>query len=71
VGIDPHKKTHTAVAVGGTTGAEVGQLTVKARTKGHQRLLSWARTLDSDLLFAVEDCLHVCGNLQPVPARSR
>lgn len=34
MGIDPHKKTHTAV-VDGATGAEVGQLTVKARAKGH------------------------------------
>ncbi len=64
MGIDPHKKTHTAVAVDGATGAEVGQLTVKARAKGHERLLSWARSLEEDLLFAVEDCRHVSGNLQ-------
>ena len=64
VGIDPHKKTHTAVAVDGATGAEVGQITVKARTRGHERLLTWARTLHDDLLFAVEDCRHVSGNLQ-------
>ncbi len=63
MGIDPHKKTHTAVAVDGATGAEVGQLTVKARTKGHERLLSWARAFDAELLFAVEDCRHVSGNL--------
>jgi transposase len=64
VGIDPHKKTHTAVAVDGATGAEVATVTVKARTKGHERLLSWARGLDAELLFAVEDCRHVSGNLQ-------
>jgi transposase len=64
VGIDPHKKTHTAVAVDGATGAEVAALTVKARTKGHERLLQWARALDSERLFAVEDCRHVSGNLQ-------
>jgi transposase len=64
VGIDPHKRTHTAVAVDGSTGGEVGQLTVKARTGGHHRLLSWARSVDEDLLFAVEDCRHVSGGLQ-------
>ncbi|MGH2654640.1 MAG: IS110 family transposase [Actinomycetota bacterium] len=64
VGIDPHKKTHTAVAVDGVSGAEVATLTVKARAKGHERLLSWARSIDSDLLFAVEDCRHVSGGLQ-------
>lgn len=64
MGIDPHKRTHTAVAVEGATGAEVATLMVKARTRGHERLLSWARSLDCDLLFAVEDCRHVSGNLQ-------
>ena len=64
MGIDPHKKTHTAVAVDGATGAKVGTLTVKARTKGHERLLSWARSFEADLVFAVEDCRHVSGNLQ-------
>lgn len=64
VGIDPHKKTHTAVAVDGATGAQVGTITVKARAKGHERLLTWARSLDEELLFAVEDCRHVSGNLQ-------
>lgn len=64
VGIDPHKDTHTAVAVEGTTGAEVATITVKARAQGHERLLRWARALDEDVLFAVEDCRHVSGGLQ-------
>lgn len=64
VGIDPHKNTHTAVAVDGRTGAQVAVLTVKARAAGHERLLAWARSLDQDLLFAVEDCRHVSGGLQ-------
>jgi transposase len=64
VGIDPHKKTHTAVAVDGVTGAEVGELTVNARAKGHDRLLEWARSVDEERIFAVEDCRHVSGNLQ-------
>jgi len=64
VGIDPHKKTHTAVAVDWTTGAQVAELTVKARAKGYERLLWWARSLDPERTFAVEDCRHVSGGLQ-------
>jgi transposase len=64
VGIDPHKATHTAVALNGATGAEVARLTIKARHPGHERLLRWARSLDGDVLFAVEDCRHVSGGLQ-------
>lgn len=64
MGIDPHKKTHTAVAVDGATGAEVATVTVKARAKGHERLLQWARAKGHELLFAVEDCRHVSGGLQ-------
>ncbi len=65
VGIDPHKNTHTAVAVDGATGAEVAAITVKARNPGHERLLVWARSLPTDeVLFAVEDCRHVSGGLQ-------
>lgn len=64
VGIDPHTKTHTAVAVDGGTGAEVATITVKARSGGHERLLRWARSLGGDLTFAVEDRRHVSGSLQ-------
>jgi transposase len=64
VGIDPHKNTHTAVAVSGATGAKMREITVTARRPGHERLLTWARGLDEDLVFAVEDCRHVSGGLQ-------
>jgi transposase len=64
VGIDPHKNTHTAVAVDGTTGREVDTITVKARRGGHAQLLRWSRSLGSDVLFAVEDVRHVSGGLQ-------
>lgn len=64
VGIDPHKQTHTAVALEAATGARVGEITVRARSRGYERLLSWARSLQAELLFAVEDCRHVSGGLQ-------
>jgi len=63
VGLDPHKKTHTAMAVD-QAGRPVGELTFPARTKGFERLLSWARELDERRLFAVEDCRHVSSSFE-------
>lgn len=64
VGIDPHKQTHTAVAVDGSTGHVLAELMVKARTPGFEHLVSWARDLDAERLFAVEDGRHVSGHLE-------
>ena len=64
MGIDPHKQTHTAVAIDGATGRKVGELTVRARSRGFERLLSWARGLDEERGFAVEDGRHVSGALE-------
>lgn len=64
IGIDPHMQTHTAVAVQGATGAVLAELTVKARTPGFERLVEWARKLDDERLFAVEDGRHVSGHLE-------
>ena len=63
VGVDPHKKTHTAAAVQ-QSGQSVAEVTVKARLKGFERLLAWARELDDERIFALEDCRHVSGNLE-------
>jgi len=64
VGIDPHKQTHTAVAVKSATGEVIGELTVRARASGFERLVAWARDLDTERLFAVEDGRHVSGHLE-------
>lgn len=64
VGVDPHKKSHTAVAVDAATGQLVGELSVPARRRGHERLLIWARALDADVRVALEDCRHVSGALE-------
>jgi transposase len=64
VGIDPHKQTHTAVAIDATTGRMLAELTVRARTPGFERLVSWARELDRERTFAVEDGRHVSGRLE-------
>lgn len=63
MGVDPHKKTHTAVAAA-ENGRPLSDVTVVARHKGHERLLEWARGLDVVRVFAIEDCRHVSGSLE-------
>lgn len=64
MGIDPHKQTHTAVAIDGATGEVRGERTVHARSGGYEQLVAWARGLDDERVFAVEDCRHVSGGLE-------
>lgn len=62
-GIDPHKATHTVVAVD-ALGRQVTQRTVAARTPQHRELITWARTIADDRVWAVEDCRHVSRRLE-------
>ena len=64
VGVDPHKQTHTAVAVSSQLGELKGEVTVKARPEGHAKVIEWARALDKERVFALEDCRHVSGALE-------
>jgi len=64
IGIDPHTKTHTAVALDSITGQILAETTVSADRSGHAELLGWARTLGPERLFALEDCRHVTGALE-------
>jgi transposase len=64
VGIDPHKQTHTAVAIDAATGEVRGERTVRARSGGYEQLVAWARGLEEERVFAVEDCRHVSGGLE-------
>ena len=43
IGVDPHKQTHTAVAVD-ELGVPVAQRTVAARREGFGQLLEWGRS---------------------------
>ena len=64
LGVDPHKDTHTVVAVD-HTGRQLDQTTVAARTPGHGELLGWARRRwPEERVWAVEDCRHVTGRLE-------
>src|SRR5918996_1001418 len=64
IGADPHKVTHTAAAVDGATGELRSSETVAARDAGHARLLAWAKELDAERIWAIEDCRHVSGALE-------
>lgn len=64
VGIDPHKKSHTAVAIEAATGQVVDQFTVAASDRGHARLVRWALGLGDEVRVALEDVRHVSGRLE-------
>src|ERR1700727_2398909 len=70
IGVDPHKQTHTAAAVD-RLGVEVAHRTVPARPVGNGQLLEWARALDCERVWAVEDVRNVSGRLGAVSDRSR
>jgi len=64
IGVDPHKQTHTAVAVRSETGEVVEEVTTAARAKGHEELVGWARELSGDRLWALEDVRSVSRGLE-------
>jgi transposase len=64
IGSDPHKRSHTCAAVGAGTGALQGSETVQATSAGLERLLTWARAIDAERVWAIEDCRHVSGRLE-------
>ena len=64
IGSDPHKRSHTAAAVGAATGELQGSETVQATSAGLEQLLCWGRALDRERVWAIEDCRHVSGRLE-------
>jgi transposase len=64
IGVDAHKRTHTASAVHEATGRAQGDVTVSADGDGHLRLLDFARGHGEQRIWAVEDCRHVSGALE-------
>jgi transposase len=62
VGIDGHKRSHTAVAVDGS-GRKLAERTVAASRAGHLELLRWARRWRIRR-WAVEDCRHLTHRLE-------
>ena len=56
IGADTHKQSHALAAVDGGTGALVGERTIGADDAGHRGALRWARALDGERVWAIEDC---------------
>jgi len=55
IGADTHKRSHSLGAVDGQTAAVVGERTIRADEAGHLAALRWARELDTERLWAIED----------------
>jgi transposase len=64
LGADTHKRSHTVAAVAAPTGELLGEQTVAVSQRGFGALLRWARGLDCDRVWALEDCRHVSGSLE-------
>src|SRR5918994_842322 len=64
LGADTHKRSHTVAAVAAATGELMGEQTVQVGHRGFDALLRWARGLDGERVWALEDCRHVSGSLE-------
>jgi len=64
IGIDPHMKSHAAVALDAGSGRRLAETEVATDAAGCEALLAWARRLGEERLIAIEDCRHVSGRLE-------
>jgi transposase len=64
IGVDPHKQTHTAVAVRSGSGELVDERTAAARPAGYRELLAWAQTAGEERMWALEDVRSVSLGLE-------
>jgi transposase len=59
IGADVHKRTHALAAVDAGTGRQRGARQIRAEEQGHLAAVRWARGLDDERVWALEDCRHV------------
>src|ERR687895_698588 len=64
IGADTHKRSHALAVVDAGTGRLRGQREIKAEEAGHRAALRWARGLDDERVWAIEDCRHVSRRLE-------
>src|SRR3954471_11919730 len=64
LGADSHKSSHTIAAVDAATGQLLGEKTIAVGARGFGALVLWARGLDGERTWALEDCRHVSGALE-------
>ncbi|MFE9690561.1 IS110 family transposase [Micromonospora sp. NPDC005806] len=63
IGIDAHKRTHTAVMVD-ANGRQLATRTCGSTSKDHLALLRWASKHDTDRVWALEDCRNMTRRLE-------
>ena len=59
IGVDTHKRSHALSAVDEGTGRVRGSREIRADDAGHQAAVRWARSMDEERVWAIEDCRHV------------
>lgn len=64
IGSDAHKRNYACAAVVTGTGELRDSQAVGTSRAGHERLLAWARAVDDERVWAVEDCRNVSGKLE-------
>jgi transposase len=64
IGTDTHKRSHALAAVDEGTGKVRGKRQIEASGDGHLAAVRWARSLDDDRVWAIEDCRHVSRRLE-------
>jgi hypothetical protein len=57
IGADTHKVSHSLGAVQEATGRVVAERTVGAKRRSFDDLLRWARSVDEDRVWAIEERL--------------
>src|SRR5215217_6004748 len=64
LGADTHKRSHTIAAIAAGTGELLGERRIAVGRRGFGVLLRWARSVDEERVWALEDCRHVSGSLE-------
>src|SRR5688500_809719 len=64
IGADTHKRSHALAGVDEGTGRLRAARQIKADEAGHLVAVRWARELDDERVWAIEDCRGVSGRLE-------
>jgi transposase len=64
LGADMHKGSHSLAAVAAGSGELLGEKVVKVGQPGFAAALAWARGLETERVWALEDCRHVSGSFE-------
>jgi transposase len=64
IGSDPHKASHMLAAVDPAVGEHRATHEAASSVEGMDAALRWARRLDCERVWAIEDCRHVSGRFE-------